>query len=323
MKFGRRSCVMLLAGFLTVPALAQELKPVDRPEDLGFAPDRLERVSTVFQAYVDNGQLPGAVVLISRKDQIAYLKAFGYRDRERKIAMTPDSIFRIASMTKPIVSAAAMILVEEGKLDLVAPVSQYLPELKDLQVQTQRTDAATGKIETVLEPQVRPMIVQDLLRHTAGLVYGPPIGAGPVANMYRDAKVSDRDTTLAEMVTKLSKLPLAHQPGEVWEYSVAVDVLGRVIEVASGQDLDGFVAQHVTTPLGMTATGFYVAETERERIAQPQADASGQKPATFDPTVKPRLFSGGGGMVSTAGDYLRLCEMFLNGGKSGDTRLLA
>ena len=323
MKLGKRCCILLLAAFLAVPALAQELKPVDRPDELGFTPDRLERITTVFQAYVDNGRLPGAVVLIARNDQVAYLKAFGYRDRERKSAMTPDSIFRIASMTKPIVSAAAMTLVEEGKLDLAAPVSQYLPEFKDLQVQTERTDPATGKTETVLEPQVRPMIVQDLLRHTAGLVYGPPIGVGPIANMYRDAKVPDRDTTLVEMVTKLSKLPLAHQPGEVWEYSVAVDVLGRVIEVASGQDLDSFVAQHVTVPLGMTSTGFYVAEAERERIAQPQADASGQKPAMFDPTVKPKLFSGGGGLVSTAGDYLRLCEMFLNGGKLGDTRILA
>ena len=323
MNLGKRSCIMLLVGFLTVPALAQELKPIDRPAALGFAPDRLERVTTVFQGYIDNGQLPGAVVLIARNGQIAYFKAFGYRDRQRKVAMTTDSIFRIASMTKPIVSAAAMTLVEEGKLDLAAPVSQYLPEFKDLQVLTEHKDAATGKTETHLDPQVRPMIVQDLLRHTAGLVYGPPIGAGPVADLYRDEKVSDRNATLAEMVTKLSKLPLAHQPGEVWEYSMAVDVLGRVIEVASGQDLDSFIAQRVTKPLGMTSTGFYVAESERDRIAQPQADASGQTPAMFDPAVKPKLFSGGGGMVSTAGDYLRLCEMFMNGGKLDERQLLA
>jgi CubicO group peptidase (beta-lactamase class C family) len=323
MKIGKRSCIVLLAGVLALPAFGQELKPVDRPAELGFAADRLERVTTAFQGYVDSGQLPGAVVLIARSDQVAYLKAFGYRDRERKVAMTPESIFRIASMTKPIISAAAMTLVEEGKLDLAVPVSQYLPEFKDLQVLTEQKDATTGKVETQLSPQVRPMIVQDLLRHTAGLVYGPPIGLGPVADMYRDAKVADRNATLAEMVTKLSKLPLAHQPGDVWEYSMAVDVLGRVIEVVSGQDLDTFVAEHITKPLGMTSTGFYVPETERERIAQPQADASGQKPAMFDPTMKPKLFSGGGGMVSTAGDYLRLCEMFLNGGKLGETQVLA
>lgn len=323
MNLGKTGYIALLAILLVIPAFAQEPKPVNRPEELGFETDRLDRITNAFEGYVDNGQLPGAVVLIGRNDKVAYFKAFGYRDRERKVAMTTDSIFRIASMTKPIVSAAAMILVEEGKLDLVAPVSQYLPEFKDLQVQTEHRDPATDKMGSVLEPQIRPMTVQDLLRHTAGLVYGPPIGSGPVANLYHEVNVTDRNTTLAEMVTKLSKLPLAHQPGEVWEYSVAVDVLGRVIEVASGMDLDRFIAERVTKPLGMTSTGFYVAETERERIAQPQADAAGKKPAMFDPVVKPKLFSGGGGMVSTAGDYLRLCEMFLHGGKFGNTRLLA
>jgi CubicO group peptidase (beta-lactamase class C family) len=323
MKLVRRGCIALLAALLVVPAFAQEPKQVNRPEELGFATDRLERITNAFQGYVDNGQLPGAVVLIVRNDKIAYFKAFGYRDRDRKVAMTTDSIFRIASMTKPIVSAAAMSLVEEGRLDLAAPVSQYLPEFKDLQVQTEHRDPATGKTELVLEPQIRPMIVQDLLRHTAGLVYGPPIGSGPVPELYREANVSDRNTTLAEMVTKLSKLPLAHQPGEVWEYSMAVDVLGRVVEVVSGMDLDHFVAERVMKPLGMTSTGFYVAESQRERIAQPQADAAGQKPTIFDPVVKPKLFSGGGGMVSTAGDYLRLCEMFLHGGKFGNTQVLA
>jgi CubicO group peptidase (beta-lactamase class C family) len=323
MRLGKRGCIALMTIVLMAPALAQELKPVSQPEELGFASDRLERVTTAFQGYVDNGQLPGAVVLIARNDKIAYVKAFGYRDRDQKVAMTTDTIFRLASMTKPIVSTAAMILVEEGKLDLAAPVSQYLPEFKDLKVQAEQNDPATGKTDLVLEPQVRPMIVQDLLRHTAGLVYGPPIGSGPIPELYKAANVSDRNTTLAEMVTKLSKLPLAHQPGEVWEYSMAVDVLGRVVEVASGMELDRFVEERVTKPLGMTSTGFYVAAADGGRVAQPQADASGQKPAMFDPTVKPKLFSGGGGAVGTAGDYLRLCEMFLDGGKFGETQLLA
>jgi CubicO group peptidase (beta-lactamase class C family) len=324
MKLGRRGCIaLLLATLLVIPAFAQEPKPVNRPEDLGFATDRLERITNTFQGYVDNGQLPGAVVLIARNDKVAYFKAFGYRDRDQKVAMTTDSIFRMASMTKPIVSAAAMTLVEEGRLDLAAPVSQYLPEFKDLKVQTEHRDTATDKTELVLEPQVRPMIVQDLFRHTSGLVYGPPIGSGPVSDLYREANVTDRNTTLADMVTKLSKLPLAHQPGEVWEYGVSVDVLGRIVEVVSGMDLDRFVAERVTKPLGMTSTGFYVAETEGKRIAQPQAGADGQKPAMFDPVVRPKLFSGGGGMVSTASDYLRLCEMFLHGGKLGNTQVLA
>jgi CubicO group peptidase (beta-lactamase class C family) len=166
MKLGRQGCVVLLATLLwVIPAFAHEPKPVNQPEDLGFAADRLQRITNTFQGYVDNGQLPGAVVLIARYNKVAYFKAFGYRDRDRKVAMTTDSIFRIASMTKPIVSAAAMILVEEGKLDLTAPVSKYLPEFKDLQVQTEHRDNATDKTELVLEPQIRPMIVQDLLRH--------------------------------------------------------------------------------------------------------------------------------------------------------------
>ena len=327
-----RRCIFTIAAFaLLALALnpgssphAETLQPVAHPEELGFDPARLERVTKAFQGFVDASQLPGAVVLIARNHKLAYLRAFGYQDRERQMAMTPDAIFRIASMTKPIVSVAAMMLVEEGKLDIAAPVSHYLPEFKDLQVGVEKRDASTGNTLLVLEPQNRPMTVQDLLRHTAGLVYAPPIGVGPVPNAYRDADVSNRNETLAQMVTKLSKLPLAHQPGEVWEYSMATDVLGRVIEVVSGEDLDHFLKEHITKPLGMTSTGFYVTETERDRVAQPDKDeATGQRPALFDPAVKPTRFSGGGGLVSTAGDYLRLCEMLLHGGKIGTTRILA
>ena len=308
----------------SVAAQAETLQPVAHPEELGFDVTRLERVTKAFQGYVDAGQLPGAVVLIARHDKVAYVRAFGYQDREAKVAMTPDSIFRIASMTKPIVSVGAMMLVEESRLDLAAPVSQYLPEFKDLQVGIEKRDDGTGKTELVLEPQKRPMTVQDLMRHTAGLVYAPPIGAGPIANAYRDADVANRDETLAQMVTKLSKLPLAHQPGEVWEYSMAVDVLGRVIEVVSGEDLDQFVEEHITGPLGMESTGFYVKDTERSRIAQPDKDPmTGQRPPLFDPATKPKRFSGGGGMVSTAADYLRFCQMLMHGGAFGKIRALA
>jgi CubicO group peptidase (beta-lactamase class C family) len=214
-----------------------------------------------------------------------------------------------------------MILAEEGKLDIGAPVAQYLPEFKDLQVRVEQADPAT---ETVTQPQARPMTVQDLLRHTAGLVYPPPIGNGPVSDAYRDANVLDRNTTLAEMVTKISRLPLAHQPGDVWEYSAAVDVLGRVIEVVSGMELDRFLEERVTKPLGMSSTGFYVREADRDRLAQPQIDsATGKRPPMFDATQKPKLFSGGGGGVSTASDYLLFCEMLMNGGKLGANRLLS
>ena len=348
MKLGKRAGLALLAAALTVvlavPGWAEDPKAgigasgigrsgiapsvkgpeVSDPADLGFSADRLQRVTRAFQGYVDSGQLPGAVVLIARNDEVAYFRAFGWRDREKKLPMTTDAIFRIASMTKPLVSVAAMMLAEEAKLDLAAPVSQYLPEFKDVKVAVETTDPATGKTEVTLRPPARPMVVQDLLRHTAGLVYAPPLGTGAVSLMYRDANVSNRDETLADMVTKIARLPLAHDPGEVWEYSMATDVLGRVIEVVSGMDLDRFLEERITKPLGMTSTGFAVAEKDRERVAEPQADpVNGQRPPLFDPRVKPKRFSGGGGAVSTAGDYLRFCRMLMGGGEYEDVRLLA
>jgi CubicO group peptidase (beta-lactamase class C family) len=324
MKFLRQVAIAMPTAFVSASAFAQQLKPESDPGKLGFDADRLERMTQAFEGYVDNGQLPGAVVLIARKDKVAYFRAFGFRDREQKSAMTTDAIFRIASMTKPIVSVGAMMLVEEGKLDIGAPVSKYLPEFKNLQVRVEQINPATGKKETVMQPQMRPMTVQDLLRHTAGLVYPPPIGNGPVSDAYRDANVLDRNTTLAEIVTKISKLPLANQPGEVWEYSAAVDVLGRVIEVVSGMDLDRFIEERVTKPLGMSSTGFYVREADRDRLAQPQLDpATGKRPPMFDAAQKPKLFSGGGGLVSTASDYLLFCEMLLHGSKPGTSRLLS
>jgi CubicO group peptidase (beta-lactamase class C family) len=312
------------ALLVSVSALAQQPVQVSKPEEVGFSSERLTRIDKAFQAYVDKDLLPGAVVLIARKGKVAYFKSFGFQDREQKVPMKLDSIFRLASMTKPIVSVGAMMLAEEGKIDIGAPVSVYLPEFKDLQVRTEKVDPATGNKEVVMVPQKRPMTVQDLLRHTSGLVYAPPIGSGPVSEAYAEANVGDRNTTLAEMVTKMSKLPLAHQPGEVWEYSMAVDVLGRVIEVGSGMELDRYIEERITKPLGMTSTGFYVGAKDGARIAQPQADrATGQRAPIFDPLQKPKRFSGGGGMVATAGDYLRFAEMMRHGGVLGTTRLLA
>jgi len=322
MKFFKLLVVAAVAVGGANLAIAQELTPVARPEQLGFSAPRLQRLTQAYQGYVDRGELAGAVLLIARGEQLAYLQAVGYQDREKNAPMKSDAIFRLASMTKPIVSVAAMMLVEEGKLDLLAPVSRYLPEFADLQVGVEQIDPATGKPALTLEPQKRPMIVQDLLRHTAGLVYGQ-FGDKLIHQAYREAKVGDRNDTLAEMVTKLSKIPLAHQPGEVWEYSVAVDVLGRVVEIVAGMDLDRFVAERVTTPLHMAATDFYVHEPNLARLAEAQADAAGKRPPLPDVTKKPRLFSGGGGMVSSAADYLRFSEMLLNSGEYDGVRLLA
>jgi len=223
MKLTRYLLLAILA--LAGPSFAEEPAPVAKPEQLGFSSARLQRLTDAYQGYVDRGELPGAVLLIARGDKIAYLRAIGYQDRENQTPMKTDAIFRLASMTKPIVSVAVMMLVEEGKIDPGAPVSKYIPEFADLKVGVEATDPATGRPTLTLMPQKRSMIVQDLLRHTAGLVYGQ-FGDKLVHQAYREAKVGDRNDTLPEMVTKLSKLPLAHQPGEVWEYRVAIDVLG-------------------------------------------------------------------------------------------------
>jgi CubicO group peptidase (beta-lactamase class C family) len=306
MAFSRLILTAALAVCWAGVAVAEEPAAVANPQQLGFAPERLHRLGEVYKGYVDRGELPGAVLLVARADKIAYFQAVGFQDREKKTAMKTDAIFRLASMTKPIVSVAAMMLVEEGKLDLMAPVSKYLPEFKDLKVGVEKNDPATGKPVLLTEPQHRPMIVQDLLRHTAGLVYGQ-FGDHLIHQMYRDAKIGDRGDTLAEMVTKMSKVPLAHQPGEVWEYSMAVDVLGRVIEVVSGKELDAFIAERVAKPLGMTATDFYVHEPDLPRLAEaqaPPADSKSRMPP--DVTKKPHLFSGGGGLVASAAQWRRV-----------------
>jgi CubicO group peptidase (beta-lactamase class C family) len=313
------SAVLLLA--CAGAAFADEPAAVAHPEQLGFAPDRLQRLTDVYKGYVDRGDLPGAVLLIARGDKVAYAQAVGFQDRAKQTPMKSDAIFRLASMTKPIVSVAAMMLVEEGKLDLLAPVSQYLPEFKDLKVGVQVADVVGGKPALTLEPQRRPMTVQDLLRHTSGLVYGQNAD-DLVHKAYLDADVASRGETLADMVGKLAKLPLAHQPGRVWEYSHSVDVLGRVIEVVSGQALDAFIAERIAKPLGMTATDFYVHQPDLDRLAEAQKPA-GEARMPPDVTQKPKLLSGGGGLVASAADYLHFTEMLLNDGEYNGVRLLA
>jgi CubicO group peptidase (beta-lactamase class C family) len=285
--------------------------------------DRLTRIDDTFNADVAKGTIPGAVALIARQGKLAYLEAFGFRDREKQLPMATDSIFRIASMTKPMVSAAIMMLAEEGRLRLVNPISTYLPELKNLQVGVEVT-GADGKPQLRLAPASREMTVQDLLRHTSGLTYGQ-FGDSLVKQAYREANVFDPNQTNAEFVAKLSQLPLQHQPGEVWDYSMSTDVLGRLVEVISGMDLDAFIEMRITAPLGMHDTGFMVVKEKAHRVAEPQIDpVTGKRPAMpRDLTLRPRFLSGGGGMVSTAPDYLRLAQMLLNGGELGGARILS
>lgn len=305
-------------------AFAYSTAPVNDAEALGFSSSRLARIAAWQQTQVDSGAFSGAVAAISRNGKVAYLQSVGFRDRAKTVPLQPDAIFWIASMTKPVTSVAAMMLVEEGKLDLAAPVHRYLPELKAMMVGVETPDPASGQTRLTLEPQKRPMTVEDLLRHTSGLVYFDH-GDTAVHKLYRESGLYDkgmaRDGTLKEFVSRLARLPLAHQPGEVFEYGHSADVLGRVIEVASGQPLDQFLDNRVFKPLGMVDTGFWVPPEKLARLIDPPAGA--RVFPDRDVTKPTTLFSGGGGLVSTAADYLRFCQMVLNGGELDGVRVLS
>ncbi|MBV8192231.1 MAG: beta-lactamase family protein [Alphaproteobacteria bacterium] len=303
-------------------ALAQGIPKAASPEEVGFVETRLKRLGERLNEGVKNNELPGAVVLIARNGKLVMFDSFGYRDKEAKVAMTNDTIFRIASMTKPIVSVAAMILVEEGKLTLADAVSRYIPAFADSKVAVPKKNP-DGTEEITLEPQERPMTVQDLMRHTSGLTYGTP-GTNQVKQSYLDMKVADRNQTLAEMADKLAKLALLYQPGTTWEYSMSTDLLGRVIEVASGMPLDRFIEERITKPLKMGDTGFEVGADKKARGAHPMKEgAKNELPPIPDVAEKYTWRSGGGGMVSTAADYARFLQMFANGGQLDGVRLIS
>jgi CubicO group peptidase (beta-lactamase class C family) len=307
---------------LATAARAYAVGPVGDPEALGFSSSRLARIAAWQQTQVDAGAFSGAVAAIARNGKVAYLRATGFRDRAKTIPLQPDAIFWIASMTKPVTSVAAMMLVEEGKLDLAAPVHQYLPEFRDMMVGVETKDPVTGKITLVREPQKRPMTVEDLLRHTSGLVYYDR-GTTAVHKLYAEGYFERyvRDSTLKDFVSSLARLPLAYQPGEVFEYALNLDVLGRVIEVVSGQPLDQFFDNRLFKPLGMVDTAFWVPPEKLTRLVDPPADEPIQPDR--DVTKPTTMFSGGGGLVSTAADYLRFGQMLLNGGELDGVRILS
>jgi CubicO group peptidase (beta-lactamase class C family) len=317
------TCLLLCC----LSALSQDLPKLSRPEDAGFSSERLARLTQFFQSEVDKGTIPGAVLLVARNGKIVYRQAVGYQDREKKTPMKPDAMFRIFSMTKPVATVAVMMLAEEGKIDVMAPVAQYLPEFKDVKVGVEKMDPAGGKPYLTMEPPVRPMTVQDLLRHTSGLVYGP-FGTTLVHQAYNQANLFDNGQTLAEFVTKISKLPLAHQPGTVWEYGMSVDVLGRIVEVVSGMPFDRFIDERITKPLKMVDTAFYLNPAQAARLAEPQLDpATGKRPMFGEAAdltkEKVKWFSGGGGLLSDVSDYSRFCQMLVNGGELDGVRLLS
>ncbi len=301
--------------------LGQEL-PTAAPEQVGISSKELSRVKPAMQRFVDDRKVAGAITMVSRRGKIVYFEAVGMRDVEAEKPMQRDTICRFFSMTKPVTSVAVMMLVEEEKLRLDQAVSSYLPELKGLKVFVKSTDDG---IE--LEDAKREMTVRDLLRHTSGFTYGF-LSNTPVDKQYRKINVLDRRLSLQEMIKKLGETPLLYQPGTKWNYSVSVDVLGHLVEVVSGKRLDEFFRQRIFGPLDMHDTGFYVPEKKLPRFAKTyRPNLTGglsvlDNPTTNRFTSPPTFLSGGGGLVSTARDYMRFCQMLLNKGQLGGTRLL-
>jgi CubicO group peptidase (beta-lactamase class C family) len=303
------------------------------PEQVGVSKEKLGRIHDALQESIADGKLAGTVVLVARKGKLIYADAAGFQDKDEGKPMALDSIFRIYSMTKPVVSIAAMMLVEDGKIELTDPVSKFFPAFKGQQVSVARADGEFARMTYTTVPADREIIVQDLLRHTAGLAYGEITLNAPVKDAYTKAGLylpgvrdyDARDLTPAEEVERLAKAPLAHQPGTVWEYSLAVDLLGRVVEAASGKRLADFLAQRLFEPLKMQDTGFWVPGAKMDRVAQPLAVdfASGQPIKVIDVSKEPKNDSGGAGGVSTAADYLRFAQMLLNGGQLDGTRVLS
>jgi len=314
----------LLVLLTAALAHAQGL-PTAKPEQVGLSSERLGRLMTTLRNDVEKGEIPGAIVLVARHGRVAWFEAVGMRDPQTKTPMTKDTIFRIYSMTKPITSVAAMILVEDGKLALGDPVSKYIPQLgKTMKVAVEKT-AADGTKTVELVPAVREMTIHDLFRHTAGLTYGF-FGDTPAKRAYLEKNVGrDPSITNAELMDQLASLPLGYQPGTTWDYSHATDVLGRVIEVVSGATLYRFDKERVLDPLGMRDTSFYVTDKAKQgRVAEPFANdrSIGAGSEVRDPRIEGRYESGGGGMVSTTMDYARFLQMLMRGGRLDGKRIL-
>jgi len=291
--------------------------PTARPEDVGLSAPALARLARVLEERVAARHIPGAVALVARHGKVAMHQAFGRLDPAAAAPMPPDAIFRIYSMTKPIVSVAAMMLWEQGRFLLSDPIANYLPEFAAMRV-------AVPNGETMGETDARrPITVQDLLRHTSGLTYEFR-GSTPLHRAYAEARVARLRQTNAEHAATLATLPLLHQPGTHWEYSRSTDVLGRLVEIWSGQPLGTFLAENILAPLGMADAGFAVPEAHHSRIAEPfPRDPETHTEVTLLNVRRPAVFeSGGGGMVGTAMDYARFMQMLLNNGTLGGARLL-
>ncbi|MFL6838617.1 MAG: serine hydrolase domain-containing protein [Bradyrhizobium sp.] len=291
--------------------------PHAKPEQLGLSSVRLQRMSDTFKREVDKGTIPGVTVLVARRGQVAWFDAIGRQSPAGAAPMAHDTIFRIFSMTKPIVSVGIMMLLEDGHLLLADPVAKYIPEFSNQKVGVENN----GKLDLV--PAKRPMTIQDLLRHTSGLTYDHT-GNGLVQQLYQQSRLRSRKITNAEHATMLAGMPLICQPGAEWNYSRSTDILGRIIEVISGKSLSAFLTERILAPLRMAETAFHTGEQNAGRLAEPFANDpwNGDKVQLFNMLEKPAMESGGGGLVSTTMDYARFCHMLLNGGSLDGNRII-
>ena len=290
------------------------------PENVGFSSARLDRITGMLQRYVDEGKLAGMVALVARHGEVAYQQCVGQMDVATEKPMQRDALFRIFSMTKPIASVALMMLYEEGRFHLTDPVSRFIPGFTDVKVYAGEDELADLD---------RDIAIHHLLSHTSGLGYGLE-EADPIDLFYREANILRADETLADKMDRLVELPLAFQPGTAWRYSVAVDVIGRLIEVIAGMPLDVFLQQRIFEPLGMVDTAFYTPVDKKARLATlyglgkeiKLTDLSGEEMDWMAKDYAPKFLSGGGGLVSTTADYARFCQMMLNRGELDGERLL-
>ena len=304
-----------------LPALAADPLPRGKPDEVGLSSERLGRIAEVLNADIGAGRIPGAVVAIVRKDKLVYLEAFGWRDKAAGVAMTTDTIFNIASMTKPMTAVGALMLTEHGRLNIGDPLSRYVPAFAKMQVA--RLEAGGQTIAGTV-PAERAITIQDLFRHTSGLIYGGR-GTTAVHKQYpAGSTVAAEQLDGAAFLQKLAGLPLLHQPGTVWDYGFGLDVLGLVIEKQAGQPLEGYLREKLFQPLGMTDTSFVIPSDKAARYAKalPTDPETGQ-PQRLTNALEPLKFACGGGCaVSTASDYMRFALMLMHGGTLGETKIL-
>ena len=301
------------------PTISPQTPPLPqvRPDQIGLSPARLQRMSDAFKREIDKGTVPGVTVMVARRGQIGWFEAIGRQNPATSQPMSHNTIFRIFSMTKPIVSLGIMMLLEDGHFLLDEPVAKFIPDFAKQKVGIEHN----GRLELVALQ--RPMTIQDLLRHTSGITYDHT-GNSLVQQLYQQSRLRSRKITNAEHAAMVAELPLICQPGAEWNYSRSTDILGRIIEIVSGKTLGAFLTERILAPLQMAETAFFTGEENAGRLAEsfPTDPWSGEKVQLFNMLDKPAMESGGGGLVSTTMDYARFCQMLLDGGTLDGTRLI-